>query len=179
MRKVIVIMLALVMTFSVLPVSYAYWTGQLGNWHLQLPIVLANGQYSMVFTSEFAYDNEDSLPEPKDVAQITASITDGGKKIETVITNAYPGYEGSVDFTVTNTGSGAIEITNITIDNPNPDELEVSISLDLGVLDPGQSRNGLLVQGVTQQASQGATSTYTFTIEMEVQQYPPLNGISL
>ena len=163
MRKAIVIMLALVMTFSVLPVSYAYWTGQLGNWRLQLPIVLANSQYSVAFTGVLASDNEDSLPVPKDVAQITALIQDS-TSIVTAITNAYPGYEGSVDFTVTNTGSGAIQIDEITITNPNPDELEVSISLDLGVLEPGESRNGLLVQDITQQAAQNAT--YTVTIVM-------------
>ncbi len=176
MRKAIVIMLAMVMTFSVLPVSYAYWTGQLGNWRLQMPIVLANSEYAVAFTSVFAYDNEDSLPESKDVAQIVASITGDGKGIVTTITNAYPGYVGSVDFTVANTGSiGAIEITNITITNPNPDEVEVSISLDLGVLQPGESMNGLLVQGITQQAAQAQNAIYTFPIAIEVQQYVP-NG---
>ena len=177
MRKAIVIMLALVMVFSALPVSYLCWTGQLGNWRLQLPIVLANSTYSVDFTSVLAYDNEDSLPEPKDVAQITASITGDGRGIVTAITNAYPGYEGSVDFTVTNTGSGAIQIDEITITNPNPDELEVSISLDLGVLEPGESRNGLLVQGITQQAAQQAAqhAPYTVTIAMKVEQYIP-NG---
>ncbi len=174
MRKAIVMMLVLVMGFSVLPVSYAYWTGQFGNWRLQPPIVLNGAPYSVAFTGVLAYDNEDSLPVPKDVAQIAASITIGGKEIVTTITNAYPGYEGSVDFTVTNTGSGAIQITNIPITNPNPDELEVSISLDLGVLQPGESRNGLLVLGITQQAAQNAI--YTVTIAIEVQQSIPENG---
>jgi len=126
-------------------------------------------------TSVLVYDNEGSLPEPKDVAQIAASITGDGKGIVTAIANAYPGYEGSVDFTVTNTGDCVIQIDEITITNPNPDELEVSISLALGVLEPGESRDGLLVQGITQQAAQNAPSPYTVTIAIDVQQYVP-NG---
>ena len=174
MRKAIVIMLALVVVFSALPVSYLCWTGQLGNWRLQLPIVLATPQCSVAVTSVLVYDNEGSLPEPKDVAQIAASITGDGRGIVTTITNAYPGYEGSVDFTVTNTGDCVIQIDGITITNPNPDELEVSINeqdLEGKVLAIGASCNGLLVQGITQQAAQNAPSPYIVEIAMDVQQY--------
>ena len=161
MRKAIVIMLSLVMTFAVLPVSYAYWTGQLGNWRLQMPIVLANSQYSVAFTSVLAYDNEDSLPEPKDVAETTASITDS-RNITVAITNAYPGYKGSVDFTVTNTGTEAIQLTDFTITNPNPGALDVSVSVASGELQPGNSRQGLLELVITQNAT--PSTPYGFSV---------------
>ena len=159
LAKTGLVCLALVAAFAILPVSYAHITGEGGNWPLLQQIPPNTPEYAAAFTSVQAYDNEGSLP--KDVAETTASITDS-RNITVAITNAYPGYKGSVDFTVTNTGTAAIELTGTTITNPNPGALDVSVNVALGELQPGASRSGLLELVITNNAT--PSTPYGFSV---------------
>jgi len=167
------ISLALAMAFLAVPVSYACVTGQWGNWHPDRPITCCTPQCDVAFTSVSTGDNEGSMSEPKEVAQTTAYITDcGNKKIVVNVNNAYPGYEGYVNFTVKNTGRCPIKITGISTNNPNPGYLQLSLTGECvigAILQSGDIKSGHLVSGITQQAAQNAI--YTFTIEIDFVQY--------
>jgi hypothetical protein len=175
MRKAIIIILALVVALSILPVSFACYNGGWGHWnHFWKPhkVVYCCPSYcNLIFTSVNAYDNDlTSSWEPKEVAETTAYITDCGKKLAVTIDNAYPCYEGTIDFCVKNTGSMAATITGITTDYPNPDYLQINLTggVQEGVpIQPCSEKCGQLVIGGIPQREDAQNRTFTFTIDID------------
>ena len=170
MRKAIILLPISVVALVLLPASYACWTGR---WHVVAKPVYCQPECGVIFTCVYASDNEGK----EDVAQIDAWVEDSGGKIVTTMTNAYPGYQGYVAFTVKNVGRVPVKITDVTIDNPNPGEVPVRIAepwLVWGVLHPGSClswRLGLLVYGVTEEVAMNAAYTFTITIHAEQWNY--------
>lgn len=173
MRKAFLMMVAVVVALSILPVTFACYSWGWGYWRPYKPVPCCTTDCQLSFTSVNAYDNEATFPEPKDVGDTTAYITDcGNKKIVVTINNAYPGYEGIVDFCVKNKGSLPATITAITINNPNPGYLQVDLTGECvvgAVIQPCETKCGqLVIYGIPQQDdAQNRTFTFDITINYE------------
>jgi hypothetical protein len=167
MRKIVIIILAVVVALSALPITFACGGGWNWNWwwQPQKPVYCCPEQCNLTFISVSTGDNEDI----KDVGETTASITCCGKKITITIDNAYPGYEGIVDFCVRNTGNMAATITGITIDNHNPGYLQVDLTgeVQIGtVICPCTTKCGqLVIGGLPQENTENRTFTFDITID--------------
>ena len=170
MRKALLIIVAAVVAFSAIPVTFACYTWGWGYWRPYKPIAYCSTlECSVAFISVQADDNEDTFPEPKDVADTAAFIADCGKKIVVTVNNAYPGYEGIVDFCVKNKGSLPATITSIIIDNPNPGYLQLDLTGEcvVGVvIQPCETKCGhLVIYGIPQLPdAQNRTLTFDITI---------------
>jgi hypothetical protein len=171
MRKIVIIILALVVALSALPITFACGGGWNWNWcwQPQKPVYCCPDQCNLTFILVSADDNELTFTEPKDVGDTTASITCCGKKITVTIDNAYPGYEGIVDFCVRNTGSMAATITGITPDYPDPTYLQIDLTgaVQNGtVILPCATQCGqLVIGGIPQEDTQNRTFTFDITID--------------
>jgi len=175
MRKIVIIILALVVALGALPVTFACYNGGWGNWHYfwrpHQPVYCCPTNCNLIFTDINAYDNEneDNFTEPKEVGQTTACITCCGKKITITIDNAYPGYEGIVDFCVKNTGSRAATITGFTPDYPDPIYLQIGLTGEVykdAVIQPCSKKCGQLVIGGIPQLEDAQNRHFTFDINM-------------
>ena len=160
----------MVLALSVLPVTFACYNGGWGNWNWfwkpQKTVYCCPTYCKVIFTSVTPGDNEDV----KDVADTTASIEDCGTKLVITIDNAYPGYEGIVDFCVKNTGNLAATINTITIDNPNEGYLQLDLTGEVQegtVIYPCTTKCGQLVIYGIPQLEDAQNRTFTFTINID------------
>ena len=186
MRKIVIIILALVVALAALPVTFACYNGGWGNWHHfwkpYQPVYCCPTNCNLIFTSVTAYDNEneDNFTEPKEVGDTTAEITCCGKKLTITIDNAYPGYEGIIDFCVTNTGSMAATITGITPDYPDPAYLLIDLTGEVyegTVIQPCSPKCGqLVIGGLAQEGTQNQHYTFTIDIDYDCTCTPPGGG---
>lgn len=172
MRKIVIIILALVLALGALPITFACGGGW--HWHRfwqpQRTVYCCPENCKLIFTSVEDGDNEWTFTEPKDVGHTTASITCCGKTLTITIDNAYPGYEGIVDFCVRNTGSMAATITGITIDNHDPGYLQIDLTgaIQNGtVISPCTTQCGQLVIGGIPQLEDAQNRTFTFDITID------------
>jgi hypothetical protein len=157
MRKTVIIILALVVALSALPVTFACYNGGWGNWNYFWkpcqPVYCCPTNCNLIFT------------------QVTASITDCGKTLTITIDNAYPGYEGTVGFCIKNTGSQAATITGITPDYPDPVYLQIDLigdEIQVGtVIQPCQAKCGQLVIYGVPQRDDAQNRTFTFDITID------------
>ncbi len=180
MRKAIIIILAMVVALSALPVTFAGYKGGWKNWDRfwqpSTTVVYSCPTYcNVVFTSVSASDNEHTFTEPKEVAQTTASIQgDCSKNLVITIDNAYPGYQGIVDFCVQNTGIYPATVTGITTDYPDPVYLQIDLTGELegAVIQPGDIKCGQLVIGGIPQREDAQNRTFTFTITIDFLCFP-------
>ena len=176
MRKIVIIILALVVALSALPVTFACYNGGWGNWNWwwkpYKPVYCCPTYCNLTIISVNASDNENTFTEPKEVAQTTAFIQVCGNKIVITITNAYPGYEGIVDFCVKNTGTMPATITGITPDYPDPVYLQLNLTGECpvgAVIQPGGTKCGRLVISGIPQLPDAQNRTFTFTINIDYQ----------
>jgi len=177
MRKIVIIILALVVALAALPVSFACYNGGWGNWNWfwkpYKPVYCCPTNCNLIFTEVTAYDNDETSSwEPKDVADTTACITCCGKKLTITIDNAYPGYEGIIDFCVRNTGSMAATITGITPDYPDSTYLQIDLDGNVQkytVIQPCSETCGqLVIYGIPQlEEAQDKDFTFDITINYE------------
>jgi hypothetical protein len=175
MRKAIIIILAMVLALSALPVTFACYSGGWGHWHRfwrpHQPVYCCPTYCKVIFTSVNADDNELTFTEPKEVAQTTAYINYCTKKqLVITIDNAYPGYEGIVDFCIKNTGTMAATITGITPDYPDPVYLQIDLTGEVQegtVIQPCSTKCGQLVIGGVPQLEDAQNRTFTFTIDID------------
>jgi len=174
MRKTVIIILALVVALGALPVTFACYNGGWGNWNWfwrpHQPVYCCPTNCNLIFTRVTADDNEDTFTEPKDVGDTTASITCCGKKLTITIDNAYPGYEGIVNFCVKNTGSMTAKITGITPDYPDPVYLQIDRTGEVQVgttVQQCETKCGKLVIGGIPQLEDAQNRTFTFDITID------------
>jgi len=175
MRKAIIIILAMVVALSALPVTFACYSGGWGHWDRfwrpHKPVYCCPTNCKVIFTSVNADDNELTFTEPKEVAQTTAYINYCTKKqLVITIDNAYPGYEGIVNFCIKNTGTMAATITGITPDYPDPDYLQIDLTGEVQegtVIQPCREKCGQLVIGGIPQLEDAQNRTFTFTIDID------------
>jgi hypothetical protein len=173
MRKIVIIILAVVVALAALPVTFACYNGGFGNWyhfwHPQKTVYCCPTYCNLIFDSVYAYDNEDTFTEPKEVGETKACITCCGKALKITVTNAYPGYEGIVDFCVKNTTSKAATIKNITHDYPDPEFLQIDLTGEVQVgtvVPPCSTKCGQLkIHGIPQR-EEAQDQTFTFEINI-------------
>jgi hypothetical protein len=174
MRKIVIIILALVVALGALPVTFAcYNSGWDGWWswcwkpHETVYCCPTNCQ--LCFTDVNADDNETTFTEPKDVGETEASIK-CCDKLKITVTNAYPGYEGIVNFCVENTGNMAAQITGITPDYPDPAYLLIDLTGEVQVgtvIQPCQTKCGQLVIYGIPQREDAQNRSFTFEINID------------
>lgn len=117
----------------------------------------------VTFTYVNSYDNEIE----KDVAHTCAWITSCKHTIKICVTNAYPCYEATIDYTIKNIGNMKAHIDKITINNPNPEALEISITNhECTWITPCEKINGQLTLHLLEEAQQCHTYEFEITIEL-------------
>jgi len=186
MRKAIIIILALVVALSALPVTFACYNGGWNNWHRfwrpHQPVYCCTDHCNVIFSWVSADDNELTFTEPKEVGKTTAYINYCTKnQLVITIDNAYPGYEGIVDFCLKNTGSLDATLTSIDINNPNTDYLQLDLNGEVqeGVtIHKCTSKCGqLVIYGIPQwEDAQNKTFTFTIDLNFECSCVPPGGG---
>ena len=122
-----------------------------------------SGYYGMAFVSVSATDNEIK----SNTASVCAQITCEGKTIDVCITNAYPGYEARIKFTIKNKGSLPIRIDEVCIAGYNKEALQVKMA-DLTAplwIGPGDTVGASETVQILEGAKQGWR--YTFEVEIE------------
>jgi len=175
MRKAIIIILAMVVALSALPITFACYSGGWGHWDRfwrpHQPVYCCPTNCKVIFSSVNADDNELTFTEPKEVGQTTAYINPCTKKqLVITINNAYPGYEGIIDFCIKNTGTMAAKITGITPDYPDPVYLQIDLTGEVQedtVIQPCSTKCGQLVIGGVPQLEDAQDRTFTFTIDID------------
>jgi hypothetical protein len=174
MRKIVIIILALVVALSALPVTFACYHGGWGHWDRfwrpHTTVYCCPENCKLIFTSVSTGDNEYTFTEPKDVGNTTACITCCGTTLTITIDGAYPGYEGIVDFCVKNTGNMAATITGITTNNPYDEFIQLDLTGAIQietVICPCTTQCGQLVIGGIPQRDDAQNRTFTFDITID------------
>jgi hypothetical protein len=172
MRKVVIIILAVVVALSALPITFACGGGWNWNWWWQpdRTVHCCPNYCNLIFTSVETGDNEYTFTEPKDVGDTTAYISCCGKTLTVTIENAYPGYEGIIDFCVKNAGNMAATITGITPNNPYGEfiQLDLTGEIQVGtVVQPCSTKCGQLVVYGIPQREDAQNRTFTFDIDID------------
>jgi hypothetical protein len=183
MRKIVIIILALVVALAALPVTFAFYNGGWGHghwhhfWHPHKTIVYCcPNECNVIFDYDSLsfYDNENTFPEPKEVAQTTANITNCGKNLVITVTNAYPGYVGTVDFCIKNIGIYPATVNGINTVKDSPFYAQLDFTgIPLGtVILPGDTLCGQLVIHSIPQSEEAQNKTFTFTITIDFVCFP-------
>ncbi|MBA7477366.1 hypothetical protein ES707_12775 [subsurface metagenome] len=181
MRKAIIIILAMVVALSALPVTFAGYKGGWKNWDRfwqpsTTVVYSCPTDCNVVFTSVSADDNEfTSSWEHKEVAQTTASIQgDCSKNLDITITNAYPGYEGIIDFCIKNMGIYPATVNGINTVKSSPFYAEIDLTGELegAVIQLGEIKCGQLVIHSVPQLEEAQNKTFTFTITIDFVCFP-------
>lgn len=174
MRKAVILILAIVVALSALPITFACYNGGWGHWprfwRPQQPVYCCDNYCKVIFYSQNAYDNEETFAEPKDVGVTTASIQECGKKLVITVDNAYPGYEGIIDFCIKNTGTMAAKVTGISPNYPDPTYLQIDLTGEVQVdtvIQPCTTKCGQLVIGGVPQLEDAQDRTFTFDITID------------
>ncbi len=173
MRKTVIVIMALVVALAALPVTFACYNGGWHNWgwgrywHPSTTVYDCTTSCQLCFTNVNAHDNEATFAEPKDVGDTQASIMSCDKLLIT-ISNAYPGYQGIVDFCLKNTGNMAATITGITTNYPDPTYLQIDLTGDIQVgtvIQTCQAKCGqLVIGGLPQENTQDRSFTFEITL---------------
>ena len=168
-----IVALAVVVALGSVGVTYANWKGHGHGWgnlnHFWRPDLTVCSSYtncSACFLTASAHDNETI----KDVAETTVDKQDCDTLIIT-INNAYPGYEGIVDFCIQNIGIMVATITTININIHNLGYLQIDLNGDVqegADIQPGEIKCGqLVIHGLPQENTQNRTFTFDININIE------------
>jgi hypothetical protein len=175
MRKTLIIILAMVVALGALPVTFACYNGGWNNWgwcwQPEKTVYCYSYDCQLCFTDVQAYDNEATFTEPKEVGETKAWIK-CCDKLKVTIENAYPGYEGIVDFCIKNTGNMAAQITGITPDYPDPAYLQIDLTGEVEegtVIQAGETKCGQLVIYGLPQLPDAQNRSFTFEITINYQ----------
>lgn len=159
MKKMGAIFGALLLGLLVVAATYAYWSQT-----LSISGTVSTGYLQAKIVNVTTYDNEVTY----DVGTITATIGANGTSATITISNAYPGYNATAVFTIKNTGSIPVKLSDVV--NNNNTEINVTTTwsgLDAnGVLLPNSTATLTVLTSVTDLAAQNSTYTYNITINV-------------
>lgn len=180
MRKVVIIILALVVALSALPITFACYHGGWGHWDRfwrpnKTVIYCCPNECNVIFTYENAYDNDlTSSWEPKEVADTEADITCCGKNLAVTVTNAYPGYAGTIDFCIKNMGLYPATVNGLETVKDSPFYAQLDFTgIEMGItLQPGEIKCGQLVIHSVPQIEESQDKTFTFDITINFECAP-------
>jgi hypothetical protein len=186
MRKVVIIILAVVVALSALPITFACYNGGWGhhwgwgNWgrfwspHKIVCYCTDDCKLTFDYGSLDYYDNEGDFYPVKEVAQTYAEITECGKNLSVTVNNAYPGYVGTVDFCIRNDGFYPATVNGLEIvpDIPFYAQLDFT-GITMGTVIPaGDMQCGQLVIHSVPQSEEAQGKTFTFDITIDFVCYP-------
>ncbi len=163
MKKFKFISLALLLAFALMGAAFAAWSDTLtGN------ATLETGELDASIAAGTVSDNETTL----DVASVTATSSADGNSITITIDNAYPGYEASIPFTVTNDGTIPADISDITYTGVSG-ALTVTDNFNaVDNLNVGDTASGTITVKVNDEANNATQNqTYRFTATINVSQF--------
>lgn len=159
MRKVWLLSLALVLALAAAGVAAAAWTES-----ITIAGSVRTGDINPDFTAASTND-PGGTADPgmgKDVGSTAVIYTTDDLTV--TVTNAYPGYNSTVTFTITNRGTVPIKIAGVVANN-DPNQVVLSGPNIVGqVIDGGGSLEASFTQTVPETAAENATYTYTITI---------------
>lgn len=163
MKKVKFIALLLVLSLAVVGAGYAAWTDQ-----TTINGTVETGYLDTVFTSAVSNDAGTAADPGQTVNVGKTEATYSDKEVVVAITNAYPGYNSKVDFTIKNQGTMPIKVTGIAVVNANGDKVDVTVSgISVGdQINPGATVSGKLTNVVTGAAEESANYSYTATVSV-------------
>jgi len=120
---------------------------------------------NLVFNSATASENEN-------LATIKASISSARDTITVTVYNAYPNYQGTLKYSIKNTGNTPIQFTGLTIINSNPNALLITPTNPTGILiQPSQITQG--TTGIKVLPNAEENHVYTFKIQISAQAKEP------
>jgi hypothetical protein len=180
MRKIVIIILAMVVALAALPVTFACYNGGWGHWHHfwrpHRTVYCCTTDCSITFDYDSLsyYDNEETFTEPKEVAQTYAEITDCGKNLSVTVNNAYPGYAGTVDFCIRNDGFYPATVNGLEIvkDIPFYADLDFTGIVMGTVIPAGDMQCGQLVIHNVPQTEESQDKYFTFDITIDFSCFP-------
>ena len=158
MKKLLAALVLAILTISALGYSFACSNGGIGT----------DCICSVEFTKVTCKDNEVG----KDIGSVRAQISSDRKTIQVCITNAYPGYEAQVEFTLRNRGDLPIHVDEVCIREYDRTALEVDVVkliVCLWIM-PGESKTGLETVRILDGAKPGWK--YTFNVEIKTSCQP-------
>ena len=140
-------------------VSYAVTNGEFNTNGVCYPDV----EFTDVSTSDNEY--------VKEVADVDAQIVNAGRGIDVDISNAYPGYEATINFTIMNIGDCPIYVSGVSVWSSDSDAVEVTVVPDITVgtwlYYYGDTIVRDLVVLITQDAEQGTPYQFNVTIDFD------------
>jgi len=166
MKKIVILCLALVLVLGTMGVGYAMWDKT-----LFIDGTVNTGEVNAIFTTASCDDTGIDPGHDKDVGSCT--VTGAGTQTLTItITNGYPCYECTVNFTVDNTRTIPVKVQTLSAPGA-PSQITVSwTGLTVGQqIDPGQDVPGDIHIHVEQSALENQTDVYTFTAEIYLVQW--------
>jgi hypothetical protein len=161
MKKPAVMLTLTIIALLTVGYSYAYKNGGIN---------IKPNKFDIAFANVIANDNEAEI----DVAITSAQITPDGNTINVYISNAYPGYEAYVTYTIQNTGKMPAHFISLTITNPNPEALEITTTDHTGTwLSPDQTVHGTTTIRILQEAKQNWQYQFQISIGISFQEKRP------
>jgi len=158
MKKIGLICLALVLALGALGVGFAMWDKT-----LYIDGTVNTGEVNAIFTT--ASCTEDPEVEGKDVG--SCSLTGIGEQtLNITVTNGYPCYGVTVNFTIDNVGTIPVKIQSFKVTNPDPTAVTVTwVSPAIGTqIEPQGDVPGSIYIHVEQEADELATYTFSAKI---------------
>ncbi len=158
------VFVALVMGLMVVAATYAAWTET-----LNVSGSAATGELDVAFTGYSVSDNDDEsgyVGTADTLVSLNDTDGDGDYDVaEITVSNAYPGYQATVDLDVSNVGTIAAKISDITVNNPS--ELTVTTSgVNVGdIIDRGGTKTLTLTITVNDDAQENGNYAFTVTID--------------
>lgn len=177
MKKIALLCLALVLALGALGVGYSMWDKT-----LTINGTVNTGEVNACFTTAVSNDPGTTIDPGKDkhVGSTEVFCNDPGEEgnpfhacqqnILVVVTNGYPCYESTVNFTVDNIGTIPVKVQSMTITNPNPEITVTWTGPAIGTqIEPGQHAPGDIHVHVEQSAAE--LTPYTFSAEIYLVQW--------
>lgn len=168
MKKFGVLFVAMLVALGLVGATYAYWSDSLS---ISGSVSTGNLDVKLNSTTQSS-DSDDTMQ--YNVGSVTCSVDPNDDDRATVtITDAYPDYQATCTFTIENTGTIPAKIMDISVTDNSGNPLDTSV-LDVtvnglsegDVIEAGASQMFKVVTTVGQNAAEGASYSYTITIDV-------------
>ncbi|WP_286724922.1 hypothetical protein [Pelotomaculum sp. PtaB.Bin117] len=165
MKNVKLLSLVMVVALVLMGAAYAAWSEDITiNGNVQ------TGYLDTVFTAAASNDTGTTVDPGKTIdagrTEVPTVIgADGVKDFEVAVTNGYPGYNATVDYTIKNNGTIPVRVTEVVDKAGNDAELSLTSTLAANtVIAPGATYDASVTHAVTDAAQQEQTYHYKVTI---------------
>ena len=168
MKKIKFYSMTLLLVFALMGGAFAAWSE-----NITVNGTVATGDCDAVFSLVSTNDEGTTIDqdEEKNVGATVANIESGNKNITCTVTNAYPGYNSTTTYTITNDGTVPIKVTGVGIVKNTGSETALTLTDEISpvnqVIDAGGSFVASVKQEVTASAEEISDYGYTLTVETD------------